>query len=381
MWWLLEATVRQVLEKAQADGVAPNAQQAAAFEAAAGNGTPLTIVGTTAQIEVSGILTKTPNWLAAFFGGGNTTYTDITAQIAEAEADKRVQSIEFYFNSPGGNVDGLFEAVDAIAAATKPTKAVVGSMAASAAYALAASADTIEAESRASQVGSLGIRVNMPVAENVVTITSSNAPNKAPDVTTEEGRAVVQEQLDGIEGLFLDAIAEGRGTDRDTIIADYGQGSVFVAGDALKRGMIDSIGPAAKPTVTANATGGTQTEAINMDLNALRAQHPDVYAAAVELGKTEALDAERDRVNAHLEMGKQTGAMDTAIEAIESGEGMTAMLTAKYVTAGMNKNSLEQRGEDNPETDGGADDAERDATASANILNAAAASCGVELEA
>ena len=118
-----------------------------------------------------------------------------------------------------------------------------------------------------------------------------------------------------------------------------------------------------------------------MDLQTLKAQHPDVYAAAAQEGR----DQERDRVNAHLTMGEASGDMKTAIGAIGDGSAMTATLQAKYLAAGMNRSDVQARQDDDAEA-GAADsanasDADAEAAAGVNILANAAAACGVELEA
>ena len=79
-----------------------------------------------------------------------------------------------------------------------------------------------------------------------------------------------------------------------------------------------------------------------MDLKTLKAQHPDVYTAAVQEG----VDQERDRVTAHLIMGEKSGAMATASDAIKNGTGMTATLQATYLTAGMNRSDVQTRQEE-----------------------------------
>ena len=79
-----------------------------------------------------------------------------------------------------------------------------------------------------------------------------------------------------------------------------------------------------------------------MNLNELRAQHPDVYEAAVKAG----VDQERDRVSAHLTMGEASGDMKTAVDAVKKGDGMTATLQAQYLAAGMNRRDQDSRQED-----------------------------------
>ena len=345
-----------------------------------------TTSGDSAEIHVKGVLTNSPDIFAMWFGGGNTTYPEIISALAEADANPEIKEIVMRFDSGGGSINGMFDAIAAIQQTKTPVKAVVGSMAASAAYGLASQAGTIEAHNRASTVGSIGIVVDAHIDEDMVSITSTNAPNKRPDLTTEAGRAVVVEQLDAVHDLFAEAIADGRSTDAETVNADFGQGAVLLADEALKRGMIDGIAKTAlqsvKSTNSTTAKSGDQPEATEMDLNKLKAEHPSVYAQAVEIGTT----TERDRVAAHLTMGTASGDMGTATKAIEDGTGMTAGLQAKYMAAGMNRSDVSAREDDNPADVGGGEDPaeqsqEADTKASASILAAAFEKCGVEMEA
>lgn len=374
--WLLEQSIKRAIESAEAQGFTPTAEQVAAFEARAED--IMAIAGPEAQINVQGVLTATRSWMAYFFGGGNTTYIDIQAALATADADPNVKTITMFVDSPGGAVHGLFECIAAIQSTRKPIE-VVSSRACSAAYALAAAAGPIRATSAGSMFGSIGIVVDAVVAENRVSITSSKAPKKRPDITTEEGVAIVREELDALHELFVEAIAEGRGVSADNVNADFGEGATLLADAALNRGMIDSI--STSNSATANSNGGNQQEARSMDLQTLKAQHPDVYAAAAQEGR----DQERDRVNAHLTMGEASGDMKTAIGAIGDGSAMTATLQAKYLAAGMNRSDVQARQDDDVEA-GAADsanasDADAEAAAGVNILANAAAACGVELEA
>ena len=123
-------------------------------------------------------------------------------------------------------------------------------------------------------------------------------------------------------------------------------GAMLIAKKAQQQGMIDGLQPAAT-AATATATGGNkQEEASKMDLETLKAQHPGVYAAAVAEGEAK----ERDRVSAHLELGKASGAMDVATAAISDGSGLTAGLQAKYMAAGMSKNDRNADLQDDAET-------------------------------
>ncbi len=342
MKWLLQRSVLEAIKPSQYE---PTASERARFEAAAfgrnDDNRPalLDVRGTEAVVTVEGVLTRQPDIFAFLFGGGNAVYSDIVDALQAADEDPAVEAITMKVNSPGGQVAGLFEALDAIDDIEKPITAQVSSLAASAAFALVSKADKIIATNRAAAFGSVGIMATIPTPSgDYVTITSTEAPNKRPDVTTDEGVAAVRAELDELHALFVEAIAEGRGVSADQVNADYGRGGTLLADSALERGMIDAI---TTKTATA-ANGGKTQESRSMDLDTLKAQHPDVFQAAVEQGRKD----ERDRVTAHLTLGDKAGALDIAIKAINDGEQLTQALTAQYLSAGMNRSDVSARAED-----------------------------------
>jgi ClpP class serine protease len=198
MLWLLETSVRLAIQQAYKSGTLPTAQQQIDYEAryavSASETTSrlLTVAGNNAEVAVKGVITKAPSFLAMLFGGGNTTYGEIIAALAEAEADATVDNITLAIDSPGGQFDGLFDAIDAIQSTSKPVKAVISNVGASAAFALASQADEVVASNRAARIGSVGVAATIGIDDSEVTITSTNAPRKRPDVTTEEGKAMVR---------------------------------------------------------------------------------------------------------------------------------------------------------------------------------------------
>lgn len=399
--WLIQTAIRQVLEQAQAAGNMPSAEQQLDYEArisaASGGDAPrlLTIAGDSAEIEIRGAITNRPSMFAFMFGGGNTTYPDIIAALAVAEQDPAVKTITLAIDSPGGTIDGLFDTLAAIQMTTKPTRAVVSNMAASAAFALAAQADEIVAGNRATRFGSIGIVVTAFVDEDEVTITSTDAPKKRPDISTEAGQAVVREELDAVHEIFVESIATGRGTTVDAVNADFGQGATLLAGEALERGMIDSIAETALSLVqtsdgtAAAATSENQPEAIDMDLKKLQAEHPAVYAEILLLGSTQGVARERDRVGAFIVAGTQSGDMKTALAAIEDGLEMTSTLTTQFMMAAANRGDIVAAAGDDSAAAGaldsaaaaGDDNETREAAANVALLSATAEALGLVLEA
>ncbi len=375
--WFLEASVKRAIERATAQGFTPSAEQMTEFNARTSGA--MTTAGSVAQINVVGVLTQSPSFMAMLFGGGNTTYTDIISALAEADADPNIETISMFVDSPGGAVHGLFEAIAAIEATRKPIQ-VTASMACSAAYAVAAAAGPIEATSVGSMFGSIGIVVSGHIDEHAIELTSTHAPRKRNDPTTTEGRKAIVEELDALHTLFVEAIATGRGTTPDNVNATFGEGGIILANEAKNRGMIDQI---VTQKQTATGETGATNEAKAMNEQELLAQHPGVYAAVLNKGKME----ERDRVGAHLKMGEASGDMKTAIEAVNAGSDMTATLTATYLAAGMSRRDISAREEDDSAAAAAAaaapaaaeEAADRDAKASMGILEAAAASAGVKL--
>lgn len=312
-------------------------KQEASKTEARGNGLPenLTLAGSTAEIRVEGVLTKRPDFWAWLLGGGNTTYTSIRQALAVAEQDPNVKTIVLAIDSPGGNVDGLFETLDAISALRASSKKAIkvrAENAQSAAYGIAAAAGSIEAASRASTFGSIGTAVSFRVDPTVVTLTNTDSPDKRPDVTTDAGKAVVVTFLDQINDEFVRAIAKGRDVSTSTVSGDFGRGASMTAPVALKLGLIDKI---STPLRAVNSKGRAMA---NEDQNDARASAADI-TAAVERG----VKRERDRVLAHVALGEGCGDMSIALEAIRSGNDMSQELQARYLAAGMNRTDRSRR--------------------------------------
>jgi hypothetical protein len=62
------------------------------------------------------------------------------------------------------------------------------------------------------------------------------------DPTTERGRAKYQAQVDALAGVFVADVARYRGVSEDTVLADFGQGGVFVGQAAVDAGLVDRLG-------------------------------------------------------------------------------------------------------------------------------------------
>lgn len=331
----------------------------------------LTVSGSSATISVVGVLTNTPHLGAIYSGRGNTLYGDIMSAIAMVEADSKIKTVEFFFDSPGGLAAPLPPVGDAIYNMTKPTTSRVLS-AGSAAYWLASQTDRIEMEHRGADVGNIGaVRsyVN-PDNDPYMDIASSGAPKKRPDLSTPEGVAAVREELDAFEDLFVTAVAVGRDTTTKNVLSSYGQGGSLLAQAAIDAGMADGIredAPDKKPKSSNTATGAQK-----MDLKTLKAEHPEVFAAAkaegVAEGQTQGAASERDRIKFHLVMGEKCGALDVATKACTEGtlkdDGETM---ATYLSAGRNKSDVDDLSADETNVNDNQPTADKEAAENKNF--------------
>jgi ClpP class serine protease len=358
--WLIQEDVSLEMERLGAIGVNPTQAQIEQFMAVANEPVEAAAArirrgtGATAEVNVDGLLTERPSFLAMLLGMGGTSYQAIRAALADADNDPNVSGITLNVRSPGGHIDGLFDTIEAIKQVKKPIL-VRASNASSAAYALAAAAGRIEATSPAATFGSVGVVKMFSGDDKSIEITNTDSPNKRPDVKADEGKKVVREELDAHYRLFANAIAEGRAyhakdesIDAARVTESFGRGSTLLAAQAKKLKMIDRAPEPVVRQVPSLVSGQTKaTESVPMNLEQLKANHPELYATVLNegkaLGRTEGEAAERDRVVAHLTLGNQSGALDVAHAAIEAGDGLTATVQAKYMAASLNRRDSNAR--------------------------------------
>ena len=204
----------------------------------------------TAAINISGPLSPDgPGFIELFLGIGGTSYYDIASAADSLREDERVSEVRLVMGTPGGLISGMDMAVEALSrlASEKTVIAENHSMIASAGYALASTADRIVAVTPFAKTGSIGVLM-AGVDNKQIVIVSKNAPFKAPDIGSEEGRQVYQDEIDATERVFIKMIADARGVSSDHVIENYGKGALLIAqdpdpdkSDALSSGLIDEV--------------------------------------------------------------------------------------------------------------------------------------------
>jgi ClpP class serine protease len=180
---------------------------------------------------------------------GATSITMLQNDHRAAMESKDVGAILMLMDTPGGAVSGVNSFADQVAAGArkKPTSAHVLGSAASAGYWIASAASEISLE-RTGIVGSIGVVAAVPKQVEPdgdgyidVEIVSSNAPNKRPDPTSEDGAATIRAMLDAIETEFIADVARGRKVSVAKVKSDYGRGGVEMGAKAVALGMADKV--------------------------------------------------------------------------------------------------------------------------------------------
>ncbi len=344
--WLLEERTYQAIKSAIDSGYKSSTEKRGHLEARSVDDYEVfRRSGSKGIVTIEGILTERTDIYAEDLGYANTTYSQIVESILSADSDDQVKEIEMRINSPGGEfIDAYFDVLSAIQSTRKRVTAIAIGMAASAAYGILSQADYVLANNKATQLGSIGVAVSFFTHKDLVTITSDNAPKKRPNVKTEEGIKDIKETLNPMHDLLAESIAVGRGKTIEQVNSDFGQGATMLAESALKKGMIDAI---KKPVFPRR--NKSKKEFMKMDLATLKSEHPAIYAEAFEKGVKEGQKKEMDRVVAHLSLADGSGDFKTAHESIKKGEGLTSTVTAKHIAAGMNRDDLKKRQEDDKE--------------------------------
>lgn len=302
---------------------------------------PMHIDKGVASISVKGPLINGRSRVLDFFGVEYTTYGDIVDQSAKAVKDGAKEA-EYYFDTPGGTIDGMYNAMSAIKEMPIKTRAIAGPTMASAGFMLGSQTDEILAENELSMIGSVGVATDVDTREGVKSIANTDSPKKRPDTSTEEGQAEAREPLDDIYQVLAEKIAIGRNVSPETVKKEYGQGAVMTARTAKQKGMIDSIGVEThKPTAPKQAAAN---QGDRMNAQILKEEHPEVYDAILQKG----VKAERDRVSAHL-VAAEGGDIEAAHEAIQNGEGYTGLVKAKHDAFARKQQMIEARKNDNAE--------------------------------
>lgn len=288
----------------------------------------------------------------ASFGVECTLYASdyqwLQARLEQLALNDDVQKVVFNFDSPGGDVSGLFECAEYIANFPKPTYAYVTGSACSAAYLVASACDEIVA-SPYSRIGCCGVMVMAyddsswleKMGIKVKAFRSKNADKKCLDPFSDAGAAEIQKAVDSAESDYYSLIAQGRGMDKQKCIDAFGHGLVFDSGEALANGMIDRTASYDEFFSSLEA----ESEGEEMDISKLTAEEQAAMLASLleanpsllaTQGVDERVRAERERIF-KLNAMSNVRTKDLVEKAISDGTSLEAIyeqinaINAKYI--------------------------------------------------
>lgn len=204
-----------------------------------------------AVIPIQGMITPQADFLSALMGG-NTSLDVLSFQLTEAMSRKDVEGIVFDVSSGGGRASGIDQMASMIfqAGKVKPIIAQVNGAAGSAAYYLASQASKIFLDDRTTMVGSIGTRVILTDTSEaaaqqgarVIAVDTGNMKSAGtPGLPiTDEQVAVVQAQVDVLQGYFEESVHRGR---PQVDMSKVTSGEMFLGEQSVELGLADAIQP------------------------------------------------------------------------------------------------------------------------------------------
>lgn len=206
-------------------------------------------MGAVAVVPLHGVLLYRSGYYSELYGGSTEVFV---RRMRAAAANRDVAAILMDVNSPGGVVDGVPEAWQAVMEIRKhkPVVAIANTLMASAAYWIASAATEIVA-SPSAEVGSIGVfALHMEVSRMLdsqgVTVNLIRQPAGKAEVNpfeplSDEARAYLQAQIDETYVDFIKQVAQGRRVKKDVVREQYGQGRTLMTDAALEAGLIDRV--------------------------------------------------------------------------------------------------------------------------------------------
>lgn len=207
-------------------------------------------IGAVEIIPVRGVIVNR----ASFFEGFGVASTEVLgARLAQAASDDQVEAIVLDMDTPGGTAVGPEEVAAQIRdiRTSKPVVAVANPLMASAGYYIGSAASEVIAVP-SGDVGSLGaVMFHVDLSEmykslgaKVTMFTYGKNKGEWSDTKplSEEAEARGQAIIDQVGEQFVKDVAKGRKVSASVVRANYGDGRLLLAREALAAGMVDRLG-------------------------------------------------------------------------------------------------------------------------------------------
>jgi signal peptide peptidase SppA len=242
--------------------------------------------GSIAVLPLYGVMAQRLSMMQEMSGGTSTD--KFLAAFREQANNSQVKAIVLDIDSPGGSVYGTDELASEVykAREQKPIVAVANSLMASAAYYFGSQADEliVTPGGEVGSIGVLGVHYDfsaMAEMEGVKPTLIKAGKYKAeghPDFPlSDDARDHFQQDVDRYYGMFVRAVARGRGVSVQTVRDGFGEGRVVGAQEAVRLGMADRIATLDE-TVQRLASGGrVQRRGVKADALSASEQHALEY--------------------------------------------------------------------------------------------------------
>lgn len=212
---------------------------------------PYDVVNGVAVISLNGVIAKRMNLFSQISGGVSTELA--AKELKAALNDSQVNAIILSIDSPGGTVDGTETLANLVRDSRDQKKIVTwaNGMLASAAYWIGSGAEQIYMADQVTHVGSIGVvatHVDVSGAEqkaglHTTEITAGRYKRIASQYAplTDAGKQYIQEQVDQIYSVFVNAVADNRGATVDDVLANMADGRTFIGQQAIDAGLVDGV--------------------------------------------------------------------------------------------------------------------------------------------
>jgi len=240
------------------------------------------VVNDMAVIPIHGVTAKRANLFTRISGGVSTELA--ARDIADALNNPDINGILLDIDSPGGTVDGTLELASLIFEGRdqKPIVAYSDGLMASAAYWIGSAAEKLYISGDTVQTGSIGVvatHVDYSQYEKRVGIkTTEIYAGKYKRMVSQykplskDGKQLLQDRVDYIYTVFVDAVARNRGVSSETVLKNMADGRVFIGNQGISAGLVDGVSTLDRllhttlPVMQEEKTVGKQLIQLNKEL-------------------------------------------------------------------------------------------------------------------
>ncbi len=269
------------------------------------------VVDGVAIVAIEGVIAKRANLFMQISGGVSTELA--ARDLKAALGDPAVHSIILSIDSPGGTVDGTQNLADIVYAARdkKPVVSLASGLMASAAYWIGSAAMETYITDATTRVGSIGVvatHVDVSKNEEMRGIKTTEVfagkfkrINSQYGPLTDSGRQSMQDEVDYLYSIFVDAVAKQRNVSVDTVLEDMADGRIFTGEQAIAAGLVDGVSTMEalisklnneRVGVTRKTSMSTPKEKNMLTAEQVAAEHPAIASAF----RAEGAQAERERI-------------------------------------------------------------------------------------